>query len=92
MFPIAQMAGRLAKRMGARALLLTHFSQRYHPANRAQMAKIASLAAAEAGLPPASVASAYDRLVVPVWQRDREKQCLPREATAQPELHAEDGT
>ena len=32
-----QMAGRVARQMGARALLLTHFSQRYHPANPAAM-------------------------------------------------------
>ena len=41
-----EMAGRLARTIGARALLLTHFSQRYHPNAHAVMATIASQAAA----------------------------------------------
>ena len=50
------MAGRLAQRMGARAVLLTHFSQRYHPSNRGVMSAIAALAARTAGLPNECVA------------------------------------
>ncbi len=77
-----QMAGRFAARIGARALLLTHFSQRYHPACRGVMREIASLAARAAGLPDDRVAPAYDTLAVPIWQTDRQKPLLPAEAVA----------
>lgn len=77
-----QMAGRVAKRMNARALLLTHFSQRYTPNNQRVMHTIAKLAAGEAGLPLEAVAPAYDGLQVPVWSRDRDKPPMPIEATA----------
>ena len=75
-----QMAARLARRMGARALVLTHFSQRYHPANVGIMRAIANLASSEAGLPPGCVASAHDGLVLPIFQPDRDKPVLPPEA------------
>jgi ribonuclease Z len=75
-----QMAGRTAAAFGARALVLTHFSQRYHPANRPAMRAIATLAASAARLPPNAVAAAHDGLNVPVWQRDRDKPRLPAEA------------
>ena len=72
-----QMAGRVAAAMGVRKLLLTHFSQRYHPANHAQLNAIAKLAAGCAGLPRDSVACAYDTMAVPVWQPDRQKPVFP---------------
>ena len=76
-----QMAGRLARKMGARALLLTHFSQRYHPSSGHVMAAIAQQAVGASGLPADGVAPAYDSLIVPIWQRDRNKPRLPPEAT-----------
>ena len=74
-----QMAGRLARRLGARSLLLTHFSQRYHPAAKGVMAAITRAASAEAG-EHVPVGAAHDTLAVPVWQRDREKPLMPSEA------------
>jgi ribonuclease Z len=79
-----QMAGRFARRIGARSLLLTHFSQRYHPGNRKTMAAIASQAVAESGLPAECVAPAYDGLTLPLWQADRGKPLMPPEAFAAP--------
>ena len=80
-----QMAGRLARRMGARALVLTHFSQRYHPSNLPIMRAIARLASRESGLPADCVASAHDGLVLPLWQPDREKPPLPPDALTAPD-------
>jgi ribonuclease Z len=77
-----QMAGRFARRVGAKALLLSHFSQRYHPARRGVMRAVSQLAAEAAGLAPEAVAPAYDTLTVPIWQHDREKPPLPPEALA----------
>ena len=79
-----QMAGRFGRRINARSILLTHFSQRYHPGNRGVMGAIAALAANEAGLPTNCVAAAYDGLTVPLWQPDRNKPLLPEEAFAMP--------
>ena len=80
-----QMAGRLARNIGAKALLLTHFSQRYHPANRNVMGAISRLAVKESKLSSECVKSAYDSLTLPLWQRDREKPPLPLEASAEAE-------
>ena len=82
------MAGRLARTIGARALLLTHFSQRYHPNAHAVMATIASQAARAAQLPPHAVAAAYDALVVPLWAPDRDKPVLPPEALSPSPSHS----
>lgn len=71
-----QMAGRCATRMGARALLLTHFSQRYHPAHRSLMRAIKKLAVDSSGLAEDCVGIAYDALTVPVWQPDKSKRPL----------------
>ena len=79
-----QMAGRFGRRIDARAIILTHFSQRYHPANRGVMSAIAGMCAAEAQLPTDCVASAYDGLMVPLWQPDRNKPALPEDAFAPP--------
>ena len=79
-----EMAGELAGRVGARSLLLTHFSQRYHPQNRHAMRAITAQAARAADLPDGAVAAAYDTLVVPLWAPDRNKPLLPPEAHAPP--------
>ena len=68
-----QMAGRAARAVGARALLLTHFSQRYLPHVTPMIDQIREMAAGEAGLPLERTHAAYDSLVVPIWQPDREK-------------------
>ena len=83
-----QMAGEFARRVGARALLLTHFSQRYHPAAFKVMQTIAQQAADAARLPTNCVAAAYDTLSVPLWAPDRHKPPLPAEALAPAPRHA----
>jgi ribonuclease Z len=74
-----EMAGALAKALGARAVLLTHFSQRYVPWSGV-MRKISDRAAEAADMPGESVAAAYDLLTMPIWARDRDKPPLPPEA------------
>jgi ribonuclease BN (tRNA processing enzyme) len=74
-----QMAGRAAAAMRARTLLLNHFSQRYHPQQKALMACITRLAADAAGLDDGRVIAAYDALTLPVWQPDRGKLIAPVE-------------
>jgi len=71
------MAGAVARRFGARALLLTHFSQRYPPDAVGMMRAIAAAAAAEAELPSEQVVAARDTLVLPIWQPDRTKAMMP---------------
>lgn len=58
------MAGRVAKKMEAHALLLTHFSQRYHPGRRDVMNAIRQLAVGSSQLPDKCVATSYDALTV----------------------------
>jgi ribonuclease BN (tRNA processing enzyme) len=77
-------AGELAKLVQARSLILTHFSQRYHPGSVHIMSKIAAQAAEAAQLPLESVACAYDTLAIPVWAPDRNKPVLPQEALQPP--------
>lgn len=72
-----QMAGRAAANMRAEHLLLTHFSQRYHPDQHRIMHKIASDAANEARLPDSRVFAAHDSLTLPIWQPDRGKPIEP---------------
>ena len=84
-----QMAGRTAARFGARALLLTHFSQRYHPAQRGVMRAIKKLALGSSSLPDDSVATAHDALTVPVWQPDRAKPMLSLDEHEAPPTGAE---
>ena len=72
-----QMAGRAAASMRAEHLLLTHFSQRYHPDQHRIMRTIASDAAHEARLPDGRVFAAHDSMTLPVWQPDRGKPIEP---------------
>lgn len=72
-----QMAGRIAKAFGARALMLNHFSQRYSPDAVGMMRAIHGAAVTQSGLEPDRVITARDTLVVPVWQPDREKPLQP---------------
>ena len=83
-----EMAGAFARRVGAKALVLTHFSQRYHPASFRVMQQISRQAAEAAALPPDCVAPAYDTLAVPLWAPDRNQPALPPEAHAPPPRHA----
>ena len=73
------MAGRLAHQLGARNLLLTHFSQRYYPSNYRVMRAFEERAAKTAGLPIERVAASYDTLSIPIWQSDRQKAMLPQQ-------------
>ena len=82
------MAGAFARAVGAKALLLTHFSQRYHPAAFPVMKQLMKQAAEAAELPVESVAAAYDTLSIPLWAPDREKPPLPPEALQPPPRHA----
>mmetsp|Transcript_29300 Transcript_29300/g.73149 ORF Transcript_29300/g.73149 Transcript_29300/m.73149 type:complete len:99 (+) Transcript_29300:200-496(+) len=65
------MAGLAARRMGARSLLLSHFSQRYHPAALGVMRAIKKLAVDSSQLGEDCVATAYDALTIPLWQTDK---------------------
>ena len=84
-----EMAGEFARRLGAKSVLLTHFSQRYHPGNTKVMRLIAERAAAAAHLPNEDVAAAYDALAIPLWAPDRGKPKLPPEALAPPSREAQ---
>ena len=48
------------------------------------MSAIAGMCAAEAQLPTDCVAAAYDGMMVPLWQPDRNKPPLPEDAFAPP--------
>ena len=67
-------AGAFAKRIGARRLVLHHFSPRYkgdaHALSVLNMLRIEDLASAAAGLPPEKVHAAWDLSTLPVPIRD----------------------
>lgn len=65
----ATMAGRIAARMQARRLVLTHFSSRY-TVNGAQKGIADLVAEAAAACPGTEVVAADDRMVVPIPPRD----------------------
>lgn len=68
-----EMAGRFARRIGARALVLHHFSARYKgdygAYSMGTMLRIEELAMGAAGMNATQVAAAWDTMVVPIPQR-----------------------
>ena len=69
--------------MGAGTLLLNHFSQRYHPHQRALMGCISQLAHSAAGYEEEGrVIAAYDSLTLPIWQPDRDRRIAPFQRAA----------
>lgn len=66
-----QMAGRFASSVGARMLLLNHFSQRYSgdPTDAKAVGIMAQIAAMAARHFDGTVITAYDQLVVPLPSR-----------------------
>ena len=71
------MAGRTAALFRSRALLLTHFSQRYHPNSHNVMNAIKRVAIDASRLDEDAVHCAHDGMVIPLWQTDRDKPIGP---------------
>ena len=71
-----EVAGTFAAKVGARRLVLNHFSPRYrgddHPQSVYTMLKIEDAARRKANLPVANVHAAWDLMSLPVPMRDEE--------------------
>jgi len=68
-----QMAGAFARRVGAKQLVMNHFSSRYKGDQTVEsmsiMMRIEQQAVKESGLPPECVSAAWDMMILPISQK-----------------------